>query len=251
MPSENTIYLVGVVATAWAVTFALRALPFVVFAGRNRPLPRAVERFGEFVSPVIIAGLIVYSYSALEWKTAWPYVAGALTVGLQLWKGNALSSIVAGTAVYMALLATCGCVSVPVEHLESRASRPLVRVTNGGIRFQGRPVTPEEAVKELERNGVPKDQTLHVQVDDDFDDQRALWVFQHNYLHRAGYSKALMMIGARRAVSGDATLKQTESEVREIPYRAHFELPQSGNGEVRKYIWKAPIDLPQDGRKGR
>ena len=105
MSTETIIYLLGIVATAWAVTFALRALPFVIFAGRRRPLPRWVERFGDLVSPVIIAGLIVYSYSGMEWWTAWPYLAGALTVGLQLWKGNALASIIAGTALYMSLLA--------------------------------------------------------------------------------------------------------------------------------------------------
>ena len=219
MPSDNTLYLVSVVATAWAVTFALRALPFLIFAGRNRPLPRAVERFGALVSPVIIAGLIVYSYTGLEWRTAWPYVAGALTVGLQLWKGNPLSSILAGTAVYMMLLAAAGCAAVPVEHLESKASRPLVRVTTGGIRFQDRPVTPDEVPKLLEKNGVPKDQTLHVLVDEDFDDARALWVFQHNYLNRAGYTKALMMVGKRRAFSGDTRLKESETDGKVIPYQ--------------------------------
>ena len=221
MPSDNTLYLISVVVTAWAVTFALRALPFVLFAGRKRPLPRAVERFGDCVSPVIIAGLIVYSYSYLEWRTAWPYVAGALTVGLQIWKGNALSSIIAGTAVYMTLLAVTGCASVPVEHLESKASHPLIRVTTKGLRFQDRPVTPAEAVKLLEANGVPKDQTLHVLVDGDFDDQQALWVFQHNYLHRAGYAKALLMVGERRAYSGSARLKEATADGTVIPYVPH------------------------------
>ncbi|MBQ3672332.1 MAG: AzlD domain-containing protein [Kiritimatiellae bacterium] len=225
MPSDNTLYLVSVVATAWAVTFALRALPFLIFAGRNRPLPRAVERFGALVSPVIIAGLIVYSYTGLEWRTAWPYVAGALTVGLQLWKGNPLSSILAGTAVYMMLLAATGCAAVPVEHLESKASRPLVRVTTRGIRFQGQPVAPDEVVKLLEKNGVPKDQTLHVLVDEDFDDARALWVFQHNYLNRGGYTKALMMVGARRTLSGDARLKESETDGKVIPYPQLYTTP--------------------------
>ena len=221
MPSDNTLYLISVVATAWAVTFALRALPFVLFAGRKRPLPRAVARFGDLVSPVIIAGLIVYSYSGLAWRTAWPYLAGALTVGLQIWKGNPLSSILAGTALYMALLAVTGCASVPIEHLESKAAHPLIRVTTSGLRFQDRPVTPAEAVKLLEKNGVPKDRTLHVLVDPDFDDQQALWVFQHNYLHRAGYAKALLMIGERRAFSGSARLKESSVDGTVIPYAPH------------------------------
>ena len=98
-------YMAGVVAACYAVNYGLRALPFVLFAGRDRELPLWVERFGSLISPVIIAALIVYSYSGLEWKSAWPYLAGLLTVGLQLWKRNPLASIVAGTALYMALLA--------------------------------------------------------------------------------------------------------------------------------------------------
>ena len=110
---------------------------------------------------------------------------------------------------------------MPIEHLESKAAHPLIRVTTSGLRFQDRPVTPAEAVKLLEKNGVPKDQTLHVLVDPDFDDQQALWVFQHNYLHRAGYAKALLMIGERRAFSGSARLKESSADGTVIPYAPH------------------------------
>ena len=105
--TEEIIYMLCVVAACFAVNYGLRALPFLLFAGRDRKLPKWVERFGSFLSPVIIAALVVYSYSGLEWKTAWPYLAGAVTVGLQLWRHNPLASIVAGTAIYMSLLA-CG-----------------------------------------------------------------------------------------------------------------------------------------------
>ena len=77
---KDVIYMLGVVAVGFAVNYALRALPFILFAGRDRELPRWVERFGAFVSPVIIAGLIVYSYSGLEWKTVYPYLAGAIVM---------------------------------------------------------------------------------------------------------------------------------------------------------------------------
>ena len=63
--TDQILYLAGVVAVAWLVTFALRALPFALFAGRDRDLPPAVERAAGFISPVIIAGLIVYSYWGL------------------------------------------------------------------------------------------------------------------------------------------------------------------------------------------
>ena len=98
-------YMAGIVAAGFAVNFGLRALPFVLFGARRGPLPAWVSKLGDVVSPVIIAGLIVYSFSGTEWRTAWPYVAGAVTVGLQLWVRNPLLSILAGTAAYMAMLA--------------------------------------------------------------------------------------------------------------------------------------------------
>lgn len=103
MDVERITYLIGVVAVGWAVTYALRALPFVIFPGKGRELPGWTEKLGNVVSPVIIAALVVYSYSALEWRSASPYLSGALTVALQLWRGNALLSIISGTALYMIL----------------------------------------------------------------------------------------------------------------------------------------------------
>ncbi len=80
--NESVSYLVMVVAAGWLVTFLLRSLPFLLFAGRDRELPAWVEKLGNVVSPVIIAGLIVYSYATLKigegeaatraWRTAWP-----------------------------------------------------------------------------------------------------------------------------------------------------------------------------------
>ena len=101
---DEIIYMFCVVGACFAVNYGLRALPFLIFSGRDRELPQWVERFGSYLSPVIIAVLVAYSYSGLEWRTAWPYLAGVLTVGLQLWKRNPLASIVAGTVLYMALL---------------------------------------------------------------------------------------------------------------------------------------------------
>ncbi len=101
---NDALYMVGIVAAGFAVNFGLRALPFLFFGARKGPLPPWVEKFGAFVSPVIIAGLIVYSFSAMQWRAASPYLAAVLTVGLQIWRRNPLLSIVAGTVVYMVLL---------------------------------------------------------------------------------------------------------------------------------------------------
>ena len=102
--TDEIVYMLGVVIACFAVNYGLRALPFLLFAGRDRELPQWVGRFGNFLSPVIIAVLVVYSLSGLEWRSVWPYLAGALTVGLQLWKRNPLASIVAGTVLYMAVM---------------------------------------------------------------------------------------------------------------------------------------------------
>lgn len=104
MESERTIYLAAATITGWAVTYALRALPFLIFSRKSRPLPKWVEKAGEYISPAIIASLIIYSYSSLEWRSAAPYLAGAITLAFQLWRRNALLSITAGTALYMLLL---------------------------------------------------------------------------------------------------------------------------------------------------
>ncbi len=102
--NEEILYMSGVVAVGFAVNFGLRALPFVLFAGRDRKLPPCVERVAAVASPAIIACLVVYSYAGLEWRTFAPYAAGALVVALQVAMRNPLLSIVAGTAVYMLLV---------------------------------------------------------------------------------------------------------------------------------------------------
>ena len=104
MESERVLYLAAATATGWAVTYALRALPFIVFARKSRPLPSWVRRADRYISPTIIGALIVFSCASLEWRTAAPYLAGALTLAVQFWRRNALLSIASGTALYMALL---------------------------------------------------------------------------------------------------------------------------------------------------
>ena len=190
-------YMAGVVAACFAVNYGLRALPFVLFAGRDRELPLWVERFGSLISPVIIAALIVYSYSGLEWKSAWPYLAGLLTVGLQLWRRNPLASIVAGTALYMALL-SCGCSTV---HREIRldAEHPAVRVSRQGILFGDTFVQPQEVAEILQDYDVPRDRTIHIRLDPDVRDlgpARSLM----GYLCRAGYNSPVL-VTARHAES--------------------------------------------------
>lgn len=183
-------YMLGVVTVGFAVNYALRALPFLLFAGRSRELPPWVERFGNVVSPVIIGGLIVYSYSGLQWKTAWPYLAGALTVGLQVWRRNPLASIVAGTALYMVLVNCCGCASCPPVVLD--AKNPSIRMTNAGLYCGDEHVMVEELADILEANDIPKTRTVHILLDPEVKDLSGA-KFVMAYLAKKGYTRPVLV----------------------------------------------------------
>lgn len=104
MEDNRILYLIAAIGVASAVTYILRALPFIVFARKKRELPAWVNKLGVIISPVIITVLTVYSYTTLEWRTAAPYIAGVLTVVFQIFWRNPLVSIIAGTALYMTLV---------------------------------------------------------------------------------------------------------------------------------------------------
>ena len=105
--ADEILYMTGIVAAGFVVNFGLRALPFILFGGKGRTIPAWIDRVSGFISPVIIAALIVYSFAGLAWRTPWPYITGAMAVALQLWKRNPLLSIIAGTVIYMLLLNLC------------------------------------------------------------------------------------------------------------------------------------------------
>ena len=196
---ERCLYLTAVVLVAWAVTFGLRALPFLLFAGRDRDLPPWVERLGNIISPIIIAGLIIYSYTGLEWRTVYPYLAGALTVGLQLWRHNPLLSILAGTILYMCLL-SCGCTTTRTFELD--AAHPAVRVSTTGIYFGEERVEPYEVVEALEDSEVPHTRTIHILIDAEAARNLADAQFLMATLAKAGYTRPVLV-----------TKRHAESEV--------------------------------------
>ena len=108
--SAKAIYCLTVLLTVGALSYLLRALPFILFGGRKEA-PAAVKYIGRVLAPAAIAMLVVYCYAgetAKETATAFaaaaPYISGAVTIALQLWRRNPLMSILAGTALYMALV---------------------------------------------------------------------------------------------------------------------------------------------------
>ena len=187
---NETTYMLGAVLTVFAVTYALRALPFLLFAGRDRALPPWVERTSAFVSPVIIAGLIVYSFAGLSWRTPWPYLAGAVTVGLHLWRRNPLASIAAGTVLYMALVGCCGCTTS--RTLEFDAQHPAVRVSPTGVYLGDEPVRPEKVAGLLDDFDVPHERTIHILLDEDVRDLRPAR-FLMACLAKGGYTRPVLV----------------------------------------------------------
>src|SRR5690554_2513002 len=98
-------YLILVIFAMGAVTFALRALPFLSAQWLRRS--PVIQRLGRFLPLAIMALLLVHSASnaAREHATGpWPeLLAIAITCLLQWRSRNPLLSIVVGTAIYVAL----------------------------------------------------------------------------------------------------------------------------------------------------
>lgn len=103
----DTAYLVAVVLVAAAVTVTLRASPFVaVHALRSSPL---VDYLGRHLPTGVMVVLVIYLLRDVP--VARPLVdlrelaAIGVTVAVQLWRRQPLTSMAAGTAVYGVFLA--------------------------------------------------------------------------------------------------------------------------------------------------
>ena len=108
--SDKAQYALVVLLAVGALSYLLRALPFLLFGGRKEP-PAVVKYVGRVLAPAAIAMLVIYCYagemakeSATACAAAAPFLAGVVTVALQLWRRNPLLSILVGTAIYMALV---------------------------------------------------------------------------------------------------------------------------------------------------
>lgn len=95
-----------VIAICVACTQLERALPFLIFRGKE--VPRVIKFLGKVLPMAIMATLIIYCIKGISFTSAggWlPYIiASAVTAGLHLWRGNTLLSIFGGTACYMILV---------------------------------------------------------------------------------------------------------------------------------------------------
>ena len=95
------------VAVTAAVTITLRFLPFLIFGGEKKT-PPYISYLGKVLPYAIMGMLVVFCLKNVSLLAA-PHgipelIAGAVTVGLHIWKRNTLISIVAGTVCYMLLV---------------------------------------------------------------------------------------------------------------------------------------------------
>ena len=103
---SERLYPVAVIAVIAAVTWLLRAFPFLIFG--TRPLPKMVKYLGKVLPPAIMTILVVYCLRNID-MTRFPFgipelAASCLVVVLQILRNNMYLSIIAGTVCYMVLL---------------------------------------------------------------------------------------------------------------------------------------------------
>lgn len=102
LPVESII----IIAICAVCTFAERALPFLIFKGRE--VPDVVRYIGKVLPMAIMATLVIFCLKGISFESAAGFapmlIASAVTVALHLIKGNTMVSIVGGTACYMVLV---------------------------------------------------------------------------------------------------------------------------------------------------
>jgi branched-subunit amino acid transport protein AzlD len=103
----ETGYLIGVVAVAAAVTVTLRAAPFAAMSTlRSSPLIAYLDRH---LPAGVMVILVIYLLRDVAWTRPLIGVrevaAVAVTVGVHLWRRQALPSMAAGTVTYGLFLA--------------------------------------------------------------------------------------------------------------------------------------------------
>ncbi|MCS5591222.1 MAG: AzlD domain-containing protein [Gammaproteobacteria bacterium] len=99
----NIEYLLIVIAIMSAATFATRLPPFVLFSSREQhPL---LQFIAKYTPPMVMSVLVIYMLKSVDHLSAqglYAAIALAVTIAVHLWRRNALMSIVAGTATFMA-----------------------------------------------------------------------------------------------------------------------------------------------------
>ena len=99
-------YPLGVIAVIAAVTFALRALPFLLF--RKKTLPDTMQYLSRVLPPCIMTVLVIYCLRNTSFRSfpfGIPEIVSCLLVAvLQFVRKNMYLSILAVTVCYMVLI---------------------------------------------------------------------------------------------------------------------------------------------------
>ena len=106
MPSTG--YILASLTTILVITFTLRAAPFAAL----EPLRASpyIAFLGRCMPVGIMLILVVYTLRTVPLGSGWhglpEALALAVTIGVHLWRRNALLSILAGTGAYVVLINT-------------------------------------------------------------------------------------------------------------------------------------------------
>ena len=103
---NDAVYPIAVIGVVAAVTWALRAFPFLLFG--SRPLPKMIRYLGKALPPAIMTVLVIYCLRDISFSKS-PYgipelAACTLVVVLQVIRKNMYLSIISGTVCYMILI---------------------------------------------------------------------------------------------------------------------------------------------------
>lgn len=102
----STTQSILIIAVCALCTFVERALPFLLFRGKE--VPEIVRYLGRVLPMAIMATLVMYCLKGITFSSAAgfspPLIASALTALLHIWKRNTMLSIFGGTVCYMLLV---------------------------------------------------------------------------------------------------------------------------------------------------
>lgn len=103
LSAQRSILIIAVCAIC---TFALRALPFILFG--NRSVPPVIRYLGNILPMAVMMTLVVYCIRNISFTTLSGFlpqiISIAVVVLLHVWKSNTFISIVCGTVCYMLLI---------------------------------------------------------------------------------------------------------------------------------------------------
>ena len=104
--TDATLHAIILIAVMAVITFALRALPFLIFG--KRETPKFIVYLGKVLPYAMMGMLVVFCFKGVK-ITQYPYglpelIAGTITVALHAWRRNTLISILCGTVSYMLLV---------------------------------------------------------------------------------------------------------------------------------------------------